>query len=223
MLSGKPVEGLLPPINQSISTERDSRCSANIITESLGENCCPDCFNKIWQMERKEEDLNMNASQDSLVFPAPTSGAFFFAEYNVTLNRVWRSASPCRRFQNERGNYLDLCHLLNIVGEADSGWSNLPVKTVVISAWQRLRFSVSVQNRPFIRWQNPDTLAFWDSCGPKCDECYSLWGCGGCAFVTQVQERTCDSVQNTATNVCMGSVFHSHIKAYQVSKRIGIY
>lgn len=106
----------------------DSRCSTNIITESLGANCCPDWFNKIWQTERKAEDFNINASLESLVvFRLQTLVLFFFTEHNMTLNRVWRSVSLCRRFQNARGNYLDLCHLLNIVGAADRGWSNLPV------------------------------------------------------------------------------------------------
>lgn len=109
ILSGKPVKALLPPINQSIIIEMASRC---IITSSLGANCCPNWFNNIWQIERKAEDFNMKASQESPVLPAPAFGAFS-TKHNTTFNRVRRSVRICRRFLNERGNYLDLCHLLN--------------------------------------------------------------------------------------------------------------
>lgn len=122
ILSRKPIEGLLPPINQIISTEMDPHCSTNIISH-WGQIVAPTGLTKYDRRKGK---------QKIVYFLLQPSVLFFFTEHNMTLNRVWRSVLLCRRFHNTRGNYLDLCHLLNIVGAADRGWSNLPVKAVVI-------------------------------------------------------------------------------------------
>lgn len=198
ILSGKPGEGMLPPINQSINTEMDSRCSANIITESLGANCCPGWFNKIWQTERKAQDFNMKASQESPVFPDPAFSAFFFFFlfflFNWAQHNLKSSLGKCNALLRlpewERKWFGSLSSIKYSVGSRE-GWSNLPVEAITIPGSALLSVLGALP-------------VLWHSGWPKRDKyglCLRLQGLSRLCH-QQIQEHTCDT-QCSETNVCV--------------------
>lgn len=146
---------------------------------------------------------------------------FSFAKHNTTLNRVWGSASLCWSFLNERGNYLDLCHLLSVVWAADREADLIfPLKQSSSSLCRRTTL-VSVLFAPFRGKTLTRLTAIWHSCCPKPDKYGLCLLSRFCDFCDAADKRSRVQFSNNALQqMCVrAQLFSTHMSAYQHKKR----